>query len=1094
MKANMKLFHRFWPYLCLFVLVFILFLTNFEPETFLTGWDNLHTEFAPLLNLERAWQAVWQEYQGLGLLAGMAHGAEFMRQLIFLPLMLLLPSQLFRYAFHFLALLFGVWGMFAFLLYILRRQKTLIPKPNLLSFLGASFYLLNLGTLQNFYLPYESFSMFYAVLPWLILFALKIIHGQRKKDVLIFALISLIASAAFYVQTIFVVYFAILLIILLIFLLTNRQKNKWQKTGLILGLTILINAFWLLPNLYFVLTNHQVVVDAKNNQMATEQITLRNDKFGIPTSILRLQGYWFDYTDFNQSGSTVYLLDSWKTHLDQPVINVLSYLPALFVLGALFLLFIYQPKKNLFREEKWLVLMLFLTIYFVLNGSNPPTAWLYELLKQHLPLFGQIFRSGFTKWVVPAAFTYSFALTLFFALLFIYLQKFLWQHMVLVFGFLLSLILVMYPAFQGHFVYSRLRVQIPEAYFELFDYFKTVPESSRIANLPQHSFYSWQWNDWGYRGSGFLWYGIKQPILDRAFDVWSKADENYYWELQTALDQKDVKTLEAVLSKYDVDYLLLDTSIINRNTTKPFDYEAIKDLLADSSKMKLVKEFDFISLYAFNDVENSREKEFVTLYDHLPIINNSYEYSWSDQAYLNFHDYLSVINNNAHQARIIYPFASLFTNHQQQDFEFHLDEDQEFFYLSSQKAITTSNLALQIPKLLETESVLPFRLTWQVEENQLKLHLEALLPEIFYGNRKFYFDFNKEIILDAKLCQKNQQENDCYLNINNQLFGLLSQSGQIDLLLNTKTTNVLALSKANKIEYFDYFLLDLGFFDLTPKELQTQENINFTVKIPKVMVQTDLLKTELNTVQAQNCRSLAQGSVVKEQRADGNYYEAIDASACDSFFLEQLSHQASYLFRLDVQNLRSIPFIFAVQVESLGRSPLETYLSEGVNYLILPPIENFNRGYTLYLSTDSYGREINDNLLKKAEVFAWPYNFLSQLYLQDQSTASSQATFSSCDYQVKKRALWFYEVDFAADCQTKYLKLSQAYDQGWLAMQDHQLLDHEKFNNWANVWLLDEVDDQAKIYLFFWPQLFQHLGFGLLLVVICLIYKSKKAT
>lgn len=109
----MKVFNwlaKIWPELFLFLLVSVLFLANYQANTFLTGWDNLHPEFAPAINLERAWQTAWQEYQGLGLLAGMAHGAEFLRQLLLWPLAFFLPIEWYRYAFIFLTLLFGVWG------------------------------------------------------------------------------------------------------------------------------------------------------------------------------------------------------------------------------------------------------------------------------------------------------------------------------------------------------------------------------------------------------------------------------------------------------------------------------------------------------------------------------------------------------------------------------------------------------------------------------------------------------------------------------------------------------------------------------------------------------------------------------------------------------------------------------------------------------------------------------------------------------------------------------------------------------------------------------------------------------------------------
>jgi hypothetical protein len=181
--------------------------------------------------------------------------------------------------------------------------------------------------------------------------------------------------------------------------------------------------------------------------------------------------------------------------------------------------------------------------------------------------------------------------------------------------------------------------------------------------------------------------------------------------------------------------------------------------------------------------------------------------------------------------------------------------------------------------------------------------------------------------------------------------------------------------------------------------------------------------------------------------------------------------------------LESVPFVFAIQAESLGRSPLETYLSEGFNYQILPPTEDFNKGYTLYLSTDSYGNELNKNLLKSAEVFFWPYNFLKNISLQNPS-ASVESTISNCDFSTEKKALWLYKVLVPSDCNTKHLKLSQAYDDGWLAFRGGKLLKHSKINNWANAWILDDLsgqeDKSSSIYIFFWPQLLEYFGFGFL--------------
>ncbi|HOI05451.1 MAG TPA: hypothetical protein PLJ02_03235, partial [Candidatus Woesebacteria bacterium] len=66
-----SLLKKFWPQIFLFFLVTLLFYFNYSPNTYLTGWDNLQVELDLSINLERALNVSWQEYQGLGLLGGM---------------------------------------------------------------------------------------------------------------------------------------------------------------------------------------------------------------------------------------------------------------------------------------------------------------------------------------------------------------------------------------------------------------------------------------------------------------------------------------------------------------------------------------------------------------------------------------------------------------------------------------------------------------------------------------------------------------------------------------------------------------------------------------------------------------------------------------------------------------------------------------------------------------------------------------------------------------------------------------------------------------------------------------------------------------
>src|SRR3972149_10491441 len=96
---------KHWPILVFLIVNLVLFVTNYKPGTYLTGWDNLHPEFDPLMNIKRSVFAVWQGYQGLGLLGGMGHAADLIRQIFLYLISPIIPVQIIRYFFHFLMLL-----------------------------------------------------------------------------------------------------------------------------------------------------------------------------------------------------------------------------------------------------------------------------------------------------------------------------------------------------------------------------------------------------------------------------------------------------------------------------------------------------------------------------------------------------------------------------------------------------------------------------------------------------------------------------------------------------------------------------------------------------------------------------------------------------------------------------------------------------------------------------------------------------------------------------------------------------------------------------------------------------------------------------
>src|SRR3989304_2333838 len=127
--------------LVLGLITLLIILTNWEPGTILTGWDNFHSEYNFLVNLKRAFFALWQEQQGLGLLGGMAHAADLPRQLILVLTSAILPTNLIRYFWTFSMLFIGPLGTY-FLVEkgLLRGQVA----SKLAAFIAGLFYLLNL--------------------------------------------------------------------------------------------------------------------------------------------------------------------------------------------------------------------------------------------------------------------------------------------------------------------------------------------------------------------------------------------------------------------------------------------------------------------------------------------------------------------------------------------------------------------------------------------------------------------------------------------------------------------------------------------------------------------------------------------------------------------------------------------------------------------------------------------------------------------------------------------------------------------------------------------------------------------------------------
>lgn len=607
-----------WLIFVLATFSLVLAYLNYQPGTILTGWDNLHPEYNFEANIRRSIFAVWQEYQGTGLLGGHAHASDLLRQLFLYLASSFINVSFIRYFWTFLMLTIGPLGVYLFLskVFLLHKfdQKTI----HFASFLGGLYYLLNLSTLQHFFTPFETFTAFYGFFPFLITTFTAYLNKPSIKRFILLSLTALVSSPAFYTETLFVVYGLCLLSLLADHYFSSRHKESSLKESIAaLFAVVLPNAFWLLPVTFFVLVNGNIGLNAKINSIASSETYLRNLAFGNLTNLSLLKGFWFGFLDLSTGGKFDYLLLNWRHHIESPIVLLIGFGSfALVITGV-----IYSLVKKI-RFSKGILGIFLLCFFFLLGGGL--------LLNKTVPILGELFRSPFTKFSSALAFSYSvfFAIGSVFLLdLFSFIHSRLTYYLTL-FSVTVALVVFMTPAFTGNLISPTMRLRVPSEYFELMGYFKQADQAVRIANFPQHTFWGWNYYDWGYRGSGFLWYGIRQPILDRAFDVWEATSEKYYEEISTALYSNNLSEFESLLNKYAITYLVVDRHLISPDGDNNSLYtEKLISLLDSLETVKLETSFaDKILVYKtsvpqsvdkFLSVED--QPEITSPFDHLPL-------------------------------------------------------------------------------------------------------------------------------------------------------------------------------------------------------------------------------------------------------------------------------------------------------------------------------------------------------------------------------------------------------------------------------------------------------------------------------------------
>ena len=1191
---------RFWPHIILSIIVIMLFGQNYVPGTWLTGWDNLHPEFNFLPNIiDRSFTSTWQAYQGLGVRAGNAHAADLLRQVVLYILSFAFPASILRYLYHFAALLFGALGAYTLISRKLIKANTYLTKQ-IAGFAGALFYLLNLGTMQNFYVPYEAFSHFYASLPWLLLGIISLLDRPSKRTYLWFTVISILAIPMNYIPTLFLVY------LLVVSTVSAIQVIRTKQIKHILGMfsiIVCVNAYWLFPFISFAAHGTAFVSEVKINRMFTEEAFLRNQKFGTLADVPILRGFLFDTTDMTdtKTGANDFIMIPWINFLRNPA--------AIGIYYALFVLIVIGFTTSIRNRQPYskTLTVLFLIALFTLINDNFPTGNIFAFFQQYVPLFKQVLRFPFTKFIVPASLMYAVGIGYFVLFVCQNIKKISIAKIIIPVS-IGVLLFINAPSFSGHFIYNQMRQNIPQEYFRLFAFFNTQEPDGKIANLPQPTYWGWTTYDWGYRGSGFPWYGIRQPILDRAFDVWNLSNEQYYTDLTAALYTKQTPAaLEHVFDTYGIRYLWLDEHVVLPHKPSALLYPETKKLLGLSKRFTSVFQDGKQSVYRY-DSPLSNQRIWVAP-SYTPKLYPFSRISDKTQTISNGNNDISITADIPDSELLLptlgslsMPLIATATNSGKESSIIPI-----LPILTNNGTVISSTygtiLTYQVPKdsLVQINNALvtqnqPFVL--YPEKNTLSVY--ASTPDI--RQNVFSTLFNREIHNCNEANRTAQSVFGIDASTPNQLtlFGQKSRPcvyGQFSALIpkiGAPTSGIIqitAVYKSQTDEYPHLCLTRTGETECTFETKGTEETVTLpngwkklsvlvpnrdyplkdmwlkleleadgttqrkliiqsvelnlftvpvmtkqfniadidgpqiripvkrgtlTLTVPKtVSLPTNILPDTIPAAR-RNCYAIGKGTYDKEILSDTDNtpfirYSASDASSCDYVPLYNPIIQAGAIATYTTRTISGRPIKTCVKIDPPGYCLFEDMVRQNKtkwtasNFLVPPVSETIPTSWYVELDNYAVGQEKRINDVASIQVVPIPAEYIQSISITSPDMTNVTPDNQATDVTINKSSPTYYSVEIPnAEVKTgsALLVFSQNFDDSWLAMRQSTSFpylapagNHVLVNNWANGWVLNnpinESNTETAIILFFWPQLFEYIGFLLLPLPFLFIWKAK---
>lgn len=1045
------MFKRWWPVFLLLCVEIGLAFVNIKAGTWLIGWDSTQPELAFGVHITRNLSSVWQEYRGLGMTDAMAHGANLVHVIYVWILSLVMSVNYVRYAYVLICHLMGGVGMYVLTRYLLKKNEGL--SGQIMALAGALLYMLNPYTVQMFYQPLELFVTHFAALPWSVWILMSYLEKPTKRNLTWLFLINVLAIPQAHVPTIFIVYAMTQLVIILAYVVTH-WRTGWKRILVVASILFGVNAFWGLPFIYSAVTSSAGINASKSSMLSNSEVVLRNVEYGDTRSVVAMEGFSLSYEDWLGGGSRFGMqMPQWVEWWGQGwVVYVGWSVVAVAMIGLV---------VSAWRR-KWKIAAVGIVWLFALCNLGlriPIVSSVGWALREYVPYYDAIFRFAFTKF----AFVYAMTLTGMFVyglnvvVTFVKWKAFQLIILLVVIGGIVGWSL---PVFRGEMIYDKLRIELPSEYQKLFTFMASV-EKGRVLPLSQFDFWGWETNEWGYRGSGFVWQGIDMPILHKAFYAWNEENEGFYGEFSNALyscnptvgpglptsssqlgfqpgflsrpgpgEQVCESQIENVLQKYDVRYVLLDESVIAPGQDTQILRIPETKALMNELGAELVWQENFLSVW---DLGKSQIINSQILKSESQFISAPGSYTWVDgdmnkvRKDVIYGDVGTYVFSTHERPLITYPFAGVMR-----------EEVKNISYTNTGITLGSDSVGLQ-----GRELVVP---GWKVGEIvRIEFKEGEPLPAYYVSGQAGPIFLGKERPEEGK----------------NIVYARISEGK----------------------EWREYLIERK--FDLPNGEAGLQGD-SLKVEVPSEPQIYDFGKEGQGTIG--NCDVLKRGIAGKQ----GTSYIADERGAvCDYIVMPQLDTRLSYLMRIQGQNIEGRSLKFFLYNTGSKRNDIEWLMRKDKfdqTFGLLP--WSWDGYYTLNIETRSFGQRA-ENIINPVEVRWFPLEQIAGAKVvpirsdlpADESAGWDQPLRSDLVItKVKKIGTWLYRVKVEG---SGLLKLSQGYDEGWIGIG----LRHVKVDGWANGWM---VGQSGEVTIFYWPQLLEYFGFVVLLITLIVVLFEKR--